>query len=174
MKPSATALLGCQICHSLRLRTTPRGQAPLDFVVRLPSIAAPSINPRSTRCANTFESWRTGRMKLRARMYLRYQSNFGSIDGGLSPDRCRARWVLLTAESGDTWTSRQRESWSLESASSLDLDPQLLDDRPPLLGFGLLQCAERLRCLSFARGNIVSEIGDPGSRRRIANRSPPH
>jgi integrase len=29
MKPRATALLGCQICRSLRLRTTPRGQAPL-------------------------------------------------------------------------------------------------------------------------------------------------
>jgi hypothetical protein len=28
-----------------------------------------------------------------------------------------------------------------------------------------------LRCLSFARDNIVSEIGNPGSRRRIGNRS---
>jgi hypothetical protein len=31
MKPRATALLGCQVRHSLRLRATPREQAPLDF-----------------------------------------------------------------------------------------------------------------------------------------------
>ena len=34
MKPRATALSGCQICHSLRLRTTPRGR--FRRVVRLP------------------------------------------------------------------------------------------------------------------------------------------
>ena len=57
------------------------------------------------------------------------------------------------------------------SASSFRLDPELLNERPPFLGIGLHQRPERLWRLSLVRKNVVSETGDPGSHRRIGQRS---
>src|SRR6266481_3352079 len=56
---------------------------------------------------------------------------------------------------------------SLGRCGSLRLDPQFLDDRPPPLGIGLHKRAECLRCLSLARKNFHSEIGETRSHRRI-------
>jgi hypothetical protein len=52
-------------------------------------------------------------------------------------------------------------------AVSLRLEPKFLDDRPPFLGVGLHQRAERFRRLLFARENFHAEIGVPGSHRWI-------
>ena len=46
---------------------------------------------------------------------------------------------------------------------SLRLDSQLLDDRPPFLGIGLLQSAKRLRRLLFAWENLVPDIDEARS-----------
>jgi hypothetical protein len=45
-------------------------------------------------------------------------------------------------------------------SSSFRLDPKLLDDRPPILGVGLYQCAESLRRLLLTRENLDREIDD--------------
>src|SRR5262249_3349514 len=47
-----------------------------------------------------------------------------------------------------------------ESTSSFRPDPELLDERPPLLGSGPHQRAECLGCLSFPRKNVQSEIDE--------------
>src|SRR5262249_40704626 len=60
---------------------------------------------------------------------------------------------------------------SRETASSLRLDPQLVDERQVFLGIGLYQSVARLRRLPLARGNVHAEIGDPGSNRRSRQRS---
>src|SRR6516162_868513 len=52
-------------------------------------------------------------------------------------------------------------------ADSLPLDPSRLDDGPPLLDVGLLQGAERFRGLLVARKELLPEIGEPLSHRRI-------
>src|SRR5258708_39405836 len=94
-----------------------------------------------------------------------------TTDGSLSPDSCRPGPMPVTAESGHKRTREAEELWCPESASSFRPDPQLLDERPPFLGIGLHQRAERLRCLPLARDNVHAEIGDPRSRRRIGQRS---
>ena len=53
---------------------------------------------------------------------------------------------------------------------SFGLDPQLLDERPPFLGIGLHQRAERFRRLLFAGKNLQSEIGETRSQGRIGQR----
>jgi len=53
--------------------------------------------------------------------------------------------------------------------ASFGLDPELLDERPPFLDLGLLQCAERLWRLSLARENLQPEIGKPRSCQRSPN-----
>src|SRR5207249_1620251 len=53
---------------------------------------------------------------------------------------------------------------------SLRLDPEFSYDRPPFLRIGLDQRAECLRCLSFARKNVIREIGELRSHRRIGQR----
>jgi hypothetical protein len=52
-------------------------------------------------------------------------------------------------------------------ATSFRLDPQLLGERPHFFAIGLLQCAERLGCLSLGWENLHSEIGKPRSHRLI-------
>jgi hypothetical protein len=56
------------------------------------------------------------------------------------------------------------------AAASLGLDVRRLDDGPPLLDFGLLQCAERLRRLLFDRQKILAKIGEALTHRRIGQR----
>ena len=51
---------------------------------------------------------------------------------------------------------------------SLRADAGRLDDRPPLLDFGLLQRGERLRRLLLAGNNIVSELLEPLAQRCVA------
>src|SRR5215467_94264 len=51
--------------------------------------------------------------------------------------------------------------------SSFRVDPELLDDRPPFLGIGLHQSAERLRGLPLARKNVVSESDETRPHRWI-------
>jgi hypothetical protein len=46
-------------------------------------------------------------------------------------------------------------------AASLCLNPGVFDDRPPFLGAGLHERAERLRCLSLARKNLEREFDEP-------------
>src|SRR5712671_294620 len=58
------------------------------------------------------------------------------------------------------------------SRTSFRRGPELLDKRPPFLGIGLYQRAERLWCLQFARENIQSEIGETRSHGRIGQRLP--
>src|SRR5271154_5347608 len=50
------------------------------------------------------------------------------------------------------------------------LNPQLLDDRPPFLGIGLHQRAERLRCLLAGRKNLAPEFDDSRAHRWIGQR----
>src|SRR5262249_17167992 len=60
--------------------------------------------------------------------------------------------------------------WALQNIvldASFRLDPKLLDERPPFLDLGLLECAERLRRLLLARENLIPEIGIPRSHQRI-------
>jgi hypothetical protein len=54
--------------------------------------------------------------------------------------------------------------------SSLRVDPQLLDDRPPFLGIGFHERAERLRHLLFARENFSPKIDQPRTYCRIGQR----
>ena len=53
------------------------------------------------------------------------------------------------------------------SRGSLRFDTELLDDRPPLLDVGLLQCTKRLRRLPVARRYLKALIGEPLANRRI-------
>src|SRR5207245_1622598 len=71
---------------------------------------------------------------------------------------------------GSAAIQRRSPNYS-ENASLLRPDPELLDERPPLLRIGLHKRTERLGCLPLARDNVHAEIGDPGSRRRIGQRS---
>src|SRR4051812_15813976 len=41
-----------------------------------------------------------------------------------------------------------------------DLDLGLADDRPPLLGLGLVECGEALGRLQLARGDVEPEVGE--------------
>jgi hypothetical protein len=50
---------------------------------------------------------------------------------------------------------------------SLYLDPQILDYRPPFLGIGFHERAERFRRLLFARENFHSGFGEPRLHCRI-------
>ena len=50
------------------------------------------------------------------------------------------------------------------------LEPGLLDDRPPFFGIGFNNRAESLRRLLLARENLLPEIGEPRSHRRIGQR----
>src|SRR5215468_11018709 len=52
-------------------------------------------------------------------------------------------------------------------STSFRPDPELLDERPPFLDLGLLQCAECLRCLLLAWINVHTEISEPRSHRWI-------
>src|SRR5271168_3442861 len=54
---------------------------------------------------------------------------------------------------------------------SFRLDPQLLDDRPPFLGIGLLQGGEHLRRLSLSRKNLQPEIDEPRAHSRVGRHS---
>src|SRR5215470_19317818 len=53
---------------------------------------------------------------------------------------------------------REIMEWTWRCQRSFALDARRLDDRPPLLDFGLLQCGKRLRHLLFTRGNFDSEV----------------
>jgi hypothetical protein len=53
----------------------------------------------------------------------------------------------------------------LEDGHFGSLDAKLFDDRPPFLGIGGLQRAERLRRWLLARENLPPEIGEPRARR---------
>ena len=59
------------------------------------------------------------------------------------------------------------DSASRANRISLRLDVGGLDDRPPLLDLGLLQCAKRLGRLLLARENLLAKIGEPRTHRRI-------
>src|SRR5215471_18211516 len=50
---------------------------------------------------------------------------------------------------------------------SLRLDVRCLDDRPPLLDFGLLLRGKRLRRLFLARPDFLTHVDEPLSYRRI-------
>jgi adenylate cyclase len=52
-------------------------------------------------------------------------------------------------------------------ASSFRLDPEFLDERPPFLDLGLLECGERFRRPLFAWENLIPDIGKPRWHRRI-------
>src|SRR2546422_94000 len=52
----------------------------------------------------------------------------------------------------------------------LRLDVRRLDDRPPLLDFGLVEGAERLRRPLPGRENLLPEIGKPRTHRGIRQR----
>jgi hypothetical protein len=56
------------------------------------------------------------------------------------------------------------------TSGSLALDARGLDDRPPLLNFGLLESTERLRSLLFARRDPLSNIGEPPAHRGVSER----
>src|SRR5262249_32825228 len=53
---------------------------------------------------------------------------------------------------------REIMEWTWRCQRSFALDARRLDDRPPLLDFGLPQCGKRLRHLLFTRGNFDSEV----------------
>jgi hypothetical protein len=65
-------------------------------------------------------------------------------------------------------------SWNVTleypTSGSLALDVCGLDDRPPLLNFGLLESTERLRSLLFARRDALSNVGKPLAHRRVSER----
>src|SRR5262245_49444950 len=50
---------------------------------------------------------------------------------------------------------------------SLALDVGRLDDRPPLLDFGLVKGGEPVRRLLLARGDVETELGEARAHRRI-------
>src|SRR5262249_42109121 len=57
------------------------------------------------------------------------------------------------------------------ASSYLRPDAGLLDDRPPLLDFGLVQGAERLRPLLLGRKNLLADIGEALAPRRLRQSS---
>src|SRR5262249_46975867 len=59
------------------------------------------------------------------------------------------------AKNGSAATARSAKQLSLP------FDVRGLDDRPPFLGIGLLQCVERLRCLLLARKNFHPKLDEP-------------
>jgi hypothetical protein len=61
------------------------------------------------------------------------------------------------------------ETW-VRLLGSLRLDASCLDDRPPLLDFGVLQGGERLRRLLLARRKLKPKIGEAGTHKRIGHR----
>ncbi len=80
----------------------------------------------------------------------------------------------MTEELGHNRT-REAGLWSPESASLFRPDPKLLDERPPFLGIGLHERAERIRSLL-----VTWKISIPRSTRRsraagsASASTPPH
>src|SRR5258708_35342888 len=55
----------------------------------------------------------------------------------------------------------------LGTCNSLRFDVRRLDDRPPLLDFGLVKGGERLGRLPLARKDLLAKIGEARTDRRI-------
>jgi hypothetical protein len=57
------------------------------------------------------------------------------------------------------------------ASASLAPDVRRLDDGPPLLDVGLLQCAEHSRRLLVARGHLISQVGELLNDARVGQRA---
>src|SRR3981081_3749367 len=69
--------------------------------------------------------------------------------------------------SGQGNLSADRYNRSCAAELSLSLDVRRLDDRPPLLDLGRVVGAQGLRCLLFARENLLAGVGQPLAHARI-------
>jgi len=104
-----------------------------------------------------------------ARGALPTSTSEGSFPGGVrttAPVPVEpSRWAVVRNPSqGQT---RETRIWHARKRPSFRLDAKLLDERPPFLDLGLLECAERLRRLLLAQENLIPDIGKPSWHRRI-------
>src|SRR6266566_2375777 len=86
----------------------------------------------------------------------------------LGPDRSAPDCAVARRHRGGPRNRcREQPSEPMASASSFRPDPQLLDDRPPFFGIGLLHCGQCLWCLFLARKNLQLQSSEARSNRRI-------